>query len=82
LNQILNKIGTAAYNAGVAAGKAETASNNAIHAIRGITDTLSMLNSCFYFSASFDPESGEVSYDKRPVFYSSGGSVAVGEKGV
>lgn len=41
-----------------------------------------MLNSCFYFSASFDPETGEVSYDKRPVFYSSGGSVAVGEKGV
>ncbi len=82
LNQILNKIGTAAYDAGKAAGKAETASNNAIHAISGITDTLNMLNSCFYFSASFNPESGKVSYDKRPVFYSSGGSVAVGEKGV
>lgn len=82
LNQILNKIGTAAYDAGKAAGKAETASNNAIHAISGITDTLNMLNSCFYFSASFNPETGEVSYDKRPVFYSSGGSVAVGEKGV
>lgn len=82
LNQILNKIGTAAYDAGKAAGKAETASNNAIHAISGITDTLNMLNSCFYFSASFNPETGNVSYNKRPVFYSSGGSVAVGEKGV
>lgn len=89
LNYILNKIGTAASEASRLAKESITwtenidkAQKNADHAIEGISNTLDMLNSCFYFSASFDPETGKVSYDKRPVFYSSGGSVAVGEKGV
>lgn len=89
LNYILDQIGKAAKEASDLAIASITwtqdidkAQKNANHAIEGISNTLDMLNSCFYFSASFNPETGKVSYNKRPVFYSSGGSVAVGERGV
>ena len=89
LNYILDQIGKAAKEASDLAIASITwtqdidkAQKNANHAIEGISNTLDMLNSCFYFSASFNPDTGKVSYNKRPVFYSSGGSVAVGERGV
>lgn len=75
LNQILNKIGTAAYDAGTAAG-------DATHALTGILDTVDMLKSLFEITASFDKTTGKINWAGRPSFVGGNGAKVSVDRGV
>lgn len=75
LSYILNQLGKAATKAG-------TAATNAEHAIDGISDTLSMLESLFEISASIDRTTGRVNWSGRPSFVGGNGAKVSVDNGV